>query len=55
MLLEILLLTAVIEIITCVGRFGFKLRSRDFKWPVRIHHGYFGIVILLICFFVPSD
>ena len=46
MLLEIVALTAAIEIITCFGRFAFKMRARNWKWPVRIHHGYVGFVLL---------
>ncbi len=46
MLAEILVLTAVLELFTCLGRFGFKIRARDVQWPVRTHHGYVGIVLL---------
>ncbi len=55
MLIEIVILTVIIELVTCIGRFIFKLRSRDVKWPVRIHHGYVGIVVLLAWFFTPYE
>ena len=55
MLLEIALLTSAIEIITCIGRFWLKQRARNWNWPVRIHHGYVGIALLLLWFALPKD
>ena len=55
MFVEIILLTFLFEIITCIGRFAFKLRARDWKMPVRIHHGYVGIVVLLAWYFAQND
>lgn len=55
MFVEIILLTFLFEIITCIGRFAFKLRARDWKMPVRIHHGYVGIVVLLAWYFAQYD
>jgi hypothetical protein len=50
-----------IEAITCLLRFGFDLQStRDtaaagrFTLGLRIHHGYFGVLALLLCAAVPS-
>jgi hypothetical protein len=53
-LIEIVILTIIIEVVTCIGRFSFKMRARDWKWPVRIHHGYVGIVLLIAYFFLQS-
>ncbi len=46
-------LAIIIEVITCIFRFGFELDStRDtaflskFTFGIRIHHGYIGIVLL---------
>ena len=43
--------TALFEVLTCVGRFGLKLRSREiaprykkYTFGVRIHHGYVGVM-----------
>ena len=55
MLAEILVLTVLLELLTCLGRFGFKMRARDWKWPVRIHHGYVGILLILVFAFVRND
>lgn len=50
-----LLLTAVMELVTCLFRFGFKMQStRDTKFiakltfGIRIHHGYIGILLVII-------
>jgi len=49
-----LLLAALIEAVTVVLRFGFDMQTtRDTVWlspftlGFRIHHGYFGVVLLL--------
>jgi len=55
MLIEIIVITAVLEIITCIGRFGLKMRARDWKWPVRIHHGYVGLVLVLLWLVIPQE
>ncbi len=55
MIAEIVLLTVVLEIITCIGRFGFKMRARDWKMPVRIHHGYVGLALMVAWFFLRVD
>ena len=56
MWMQILLLTAALELITLVLRFGFQLEStRDtastigrITFGLRIHHGYCGAVVLLV-------
>lgn len=53
MLIEIVFLTVLLEIITCIGRFAFKIRARD--WKPRIHHGYIGILLLGAYFFIPNE
>ncbi len=53
------ILTAVIELLTIILRFGFKLEStRDTAFIVgvlthgiRIHHGYVGVVVVIIGLF----
>jgi hypothetical protein len=55
MLVEIIAVTLLLEAVTCFGRFVFRLRARDWRMPVRIHHGYVGIVVLLGWFFVQND
>ncbi|MGB0908593.1 MAG: hypothetical protein ACPGVT_13980 [Maricaulaceae bacterium] len=51
-----LLSTAIIEAVTLLFRFGLKMEStRDtgfmkvLTFGFRIHHGYVGVVILLLC------
>jgi hypothetical protein len=48
----VLLLTAAIEALTCLLRFGFKLRTvKHTRWfarwtrGVRVHHGYVGALM----------
>lgn len=57
-----LLATIAIEVVTCVLRFGFHRRStRDtsflapFTFGLRIHHGYIGAVVLMVCCFVKAS
>jgi hypothetical protein len=44
--------TLGIELLTVLLRFGMKLQARKFqgKWPLRIHHGYVGILFLIFGF-----
>jgi len=58
------LLAVVVEALTCVSRFGLKLEStRDTSWlkpwtfGYRIHHGYVGLVLLVVAAFcfTPRD
>lgn len=46
---SVVLLTAAIGAFTILLRFGLKLSSRKLqqRWPVRVHHGYLGILLLL--------
>ncbi|HNV68352.1 MAG TPA: hypothetical protein PKO06_01545 [Candidatus Ozemobacteraceae bacterium] len=51
-----LILTTIIEGVTCLFRFGFKLEStRDtaswvapLTFGVRIHHGYIGVLLCVV-------
>jgi hypothetical protein len=51
-----LLLTAAIEAVTCILRFGLRLEStRDtastvgaLTGGIRVHHGYIGVLVLVI-------
>ena len=53
-LLWVLAMTVVIEAVTCLFRFGFRLEmTRNTSWisaltfGIRIHHGYFGVILCL--------
>ena len=57
-----LALTILIEAVTCAFRFGLNLQStRDlaslarFTFGLRIHHGYVGIVLLVVAAFLKSS
>ena len=50
-----LALTAAIELLTCVLRFGFGLQAsqqegflRGITFGLRIHHGYIGLVLVAV-------
>ena len=54
-LLWIVALTSVVELVTCLFRFGFGFQStRDTAWlakftfGIRIHHGYIGLLLILL-------
>ena len=56
-LIWIAILTLVIEAITALLRFGFGIQATqstvfiaNFTFGLRIHHGYLGIILLLIAF-----
>lgn len=52
----IVLLTVVFEVVTVLLRLGFKLQSKVWqkKYNVlRVHHGYIGMVFLVLSFFPP--
>lgn len=60
-LLIVLLLTALIEAVTCWCRFGLDLQStRDTAWlarftlGLRVHHGYVGAAMMLVCPLIPA-
>jgi hypothetical protein len=49
------------EIMTCAARFGLDMQTtRDTTWlaPLtlgfRIHHGYLGVLMLILAAFIPS-
>lgn len=51
-----LALTLGIELLCCVFRFAFKMRSREVqaRWlGVRIHHGYTGVALFPVLLFIP--
>jgi len=55
MLFWIAILTLVIEAITALLRFKFGIQATqstafigNFTFGIRIHHGYFGIILLLV-------
>ena len=57
-----LVATVAIEVVTCLFRFGLKLQStRDtaslarYTLGLRIHHGYFGIMLLLACLVLKTS
>jgi hypothetical protein len=50
-------LTLGIELLCCLFRFVFRMRSREIqaRWlGVRIHHGYTGVALFPALFFLPS-
>ena len=54
----IIILTIIIELITCLFRFGFKIKAKEFQkkhcklyFGKRIHHAYFGPIFLIISLF----
>lgn len=58
----ILGLTLLMEGLTCFSRFGLGLQStRDtaalkrYTFGLRIHHGYFGVVLVLVAVLVFSE
>jgi len=60
-MLTLLLLTALIEAVTCWFRFGLDLQStRDTAWlarftlGLRVHHGYVGGAMMLACPMLPT-
>tara|TARA_Y100000310_G_scaffold152352_1_gene151853 strand:+ start:488 stop:793 length:306 start_codon:yes stop_codon:yes gene_type:complete len=50
-----ILLAVIIELITVITRFGFKLKAKPLKekigFPVKFHHLYLGIFILVVGLF----
>lgn len=60
MLKEIIIFTLIIEIFLIIGRFLFgSMRERykriKFKYKIRIHHGYIGIILILVYFLYPLE
>ena len=53
MITEITVLTVILEIMTIAGRILFgsaKELHKRYKFKIRIHHGYVGIVLILTYF-----
>mgnify|MGYP001605980293 CR=1 FL=1 len=53
MITEIIFLTILLEIITSLGRIFFgsmKEKYNKAKYKIRIHHGYIGLIFILIYF-----
>lgn len=60
MINEIILLTIIIEITTISGRIFFgsareNYKKSKFRYKIRIHHGYFGLILIGIYFLIRSD
>ena len=60
MLKEVIILTLIIEFILIIGRLIFGSMKETFKkhkskLKVRIHHGYIGVVLVLIYLFWLQD
>lgn len=58
MIIEIIFLTIVFEIIIILGRLYFSsakeiYKNNKFKYKIRIHHGYIGLIFILIFFLTP--
>ena len=56
-----LALTAAFELLACLFHFGLGMRStRDTRWlrtltfGLRIHHGYFGLLLVVLAFYYRS-
>ena len=56
-IVTVIVFAMVIEIITCLGRFGFKISMKEHEstvkkntFGVRIHHGYIGAFLLLAAY-----
>ena len=61
MLIKTIILTAIIEAITLIGRYGFdKQVTRDtafvaaYTFGYRIHHGYIGLLLIIIAYGLNS-
>ncbi len=49
-------LTVAIELLCCLFRFGFKMRSREIQRRlvgIRLHHGYAAALVVPAWFLVP--
>lgn len=56
MILEVTILTVLIEILTILSRILYgstqeKFRKNKSKYKVRIHHGYWGIALIILYYF----
>ena len=56
------ILTALIEAVTLLFRFGFGLKSTEstastvgkLSFGIRIHHGYIGLLLLILLMIIPA-
>lgn len=58
MITEIILLTAIIEIITILARIFFGSAKKNYKkskFKIRIHHGYVGLIFILVYFLIKIE
>jgi len=60
MIYKIAIFTALLEILTILGRMRFgsaqaQFKKNKFKYKVRIHHGYYGIALIIIFQFFPIE
>jgi len=60
MLTKIIVLTLAIEFFTIIARILFgsmkeKYKKIKFQYKLRIHHGYLGIILVLIHLFYPIE
>jgi hypothetical protein len=60
MLKEIIFLTLIVEILIIIGRLLFGSNQKRFRegrtfLKIRIHHGYYGILLILIYLVYPKD
>ncbi len=59
LLLWLFILTVAIEAVSILLRFGFNLQAEEitsfvsyFTYGLRLHHGYFGAIILIVPYFL---
>lgn len=60
MLIRIIILTLSIEALTVIckvmfGSFKDNYKKIGFKYKLRIHHSYIGVVLILIYLFYPTE
>lgn len=58
MIIKILLLTTLIESVTILGRLLFgsiKNYYKKYRLKIRIHHGYIGILLILMNLYFKND
>lgn len=56
-MIEYFLIPAIIETLTILGRtkYGPRIKHKDiFAKPIHIHHGYIGIILILINLSYPN-
>jgi len=60
MLIEIIILTILVELLSIALRAIFgpmkdRHKKIKFKYKIRIHHGYIGVLLLIAYLFYPLD